>query len=43
MPLIEVQQWLGHSAISTTADLYAYLEYANKERNADTISKMMLD
>lgn len=43
VPLIEVQQWLGHSTISTTADLYAHLEYANKERNADTISRMMLE
>ena len=43
VPLLEVQQWLGHSTISTTADLYAHLEYANKERNADTISKMMLE
>ncbi len=43
VPLIEVQQWLGHSTIPTTADLYAHLEYANKERNADTISRMMLE
>ena len=43
VPLIEVQQWLGHSTISTTTDLYAHLEYSNKERNADTISRMMLE
>ena len=42
VPLIEVQQWLGHSTISTTADLYSHLEYAYKERNADTILQMML-
>ena len=42
VPLIEVQQWLGHSTISTTADLYSHLEYAHKERNADTILQMML-
>lgn len=42
VPLIEVQQWLGYSTISTTADLYSHLEYAHKERNADTISQMML-
>lgn len=43
VPLIEVQQWLGYSTISTTTDLYAHLEYSNKERNADTISRMMLE
>ncbi len=35
-PLVEVQQRLGHSSISTTADLYSHLEYATKEKNAET-------
>lgn len=39
--LIEVQQWLGHSSLSTTADLYAHLEYAAKEQNAQVISQML--
>ena len=42
VPLIEVQQWLGHSSLSTTADLYAHLEYAAKEQNARVISQMLL-
>ena len=42
VPLIEVQQWLGHSSLSTTADFYAHLEYAAKEQNARVISQMLL-
>lgn len=34
VPLIEVQQWLGHSSISTTADMYAHLDFSMKERSA---------
>lgn len=34
VPLIEVQQWLGHSTINTTADLYVHLEYSVKENSA---------
>lgn len=41
VPLIEVQQWLGHSTMSTTADLYSHLEFAAKERSAETISKLL--
>lgn len=39
-PLIEVQQWLGHSSIATTADLYAHLAFDVKERSADAIKKI---
>lgn len=39
-PLIEVQQWLGHSTLETTADLYAHLEYETKLRSADTMKKI---
>lgn len=41
VPLVEVQQWLGHSTISTTADLYAHLEFAAKERSAQTITQLL--
>ena len=41
VPLIEVQKWLGHSTISTTADLYSHLEYATMQRSSDSISKML--
>ena len=39
IPLIEVQQWLGHSNISTTADLYSHLSYETKLASADTLKK----
>ena len=31
----QVQEWLGHSTFSTTADIYAHLDYKSKERSAD--------
>jgi len=40
VPLIEVQQWLGHSALETTADLYAHLEYGTKVGNAELLKKI---
>lgn len=36
-PLIEVQQWLGHSSIQTTADLYSHLTFQEKLNSAETI------
>ena len=39
-PLIEVQQWLGHSTLSTTVDLYAHLEYETKLASAQTLKKI---
>lgn len=41
VPLIEVQQWLGHSTISITADLYSHLEFAAKQRSAQTITQVL--
>lgn len=41
VPLIEVQQWLGHSNISTTADMYAHLDYSMKERSATVLHKQL--
>lgn len=40
VPLIEVQQWLGHSTLETTADLYAHLEYGTKVSNAELLKKI---
>lgn len=40
VPLIEVQQWLGHSTLETTADLYAHLEYGTKVGNAELLKKI---
>lgn len=39
-PLIEVQQWLGHSTLETTANLYAHLEYETKLNSAETLKKI---
>lgn len=39
-PLIEVQQWLGHSTLETTASLYAHLEYETKINSAETLKKI---
>lgn len=39
VPLIEVQQWLGHSSIATTADLYSHLSYETKFASAETLKK----
>ena len=40
VPLIEVQQWLGHSTLETTTDLYAHLEYDTKVGNAELLKKI---
>lgn len=37
VPLIEVQQWLGHSSITTTADMYSHLTFETKLNSAETI------
>ena len=39
VPLIEVQHWLGHSNISTTADLYSHLEFDSLLFGAEVIKK----
>lgn len=40
IPLIEVQQWMGHSNIATTADMYGHLTFENKINSAETIKKI---
>ena len=35
VPMKQVQEWLGHSTFSTTADIYAHLDYKSKEGPAD--------
>ena len=30
----QVQEWLGHSTFSTTADIYAHLDYKSKQGSA---------
>ena len=36
----EIQEWLGHSAISTTADIYSHLNYTSKLNVANTLTSV---
>ena len=40
VPLINVSNFLGHSNISTTANIYAHLDKAAKQCSADVISEL---
>ena len=41
VPLLEVQQWLGHSTYQTTADLYIHLDFSNKLKSSETINTIL--
>lgn len=41
VPLINVSGFLGHSDISTTANIYAHLDKTNKQGSADMISEIL--
>lgn len=38
----EIQEWLGHSNYSTTADIYSHLEYSSKVSSASTMSGVLV-
>ena len=40
--LKEIQEWLGHSTFSTTADIYAHLDYSKKVSSANLMSTILL-
>ena len=40
VPLINVSNFLGHSDISTTANIYAHLDKASKQMSADVITNI---
>ena len=40
VPLINVSNFLGHSTISTTANIYAHLDKSAKQNSADVISEI---
>ena len=35
VPLKQIQEWLGHSDFSTTANIYAHLDYQSKISSAE--------
>lgn len=37
VPLKQIQEWLGHSDFSTTADIYAHLDYTSKISSAQAM------
>ena len=36
-PMKQIQEWLGHSDFSTTANIYAHLDYSSKLNSADAM------
>ena len=41
VPLIEVSNWLGHSTVAITADLYGHLEFSSKLKCASVLSQAL--
>ena len=41
VPMKQIQEWLGHSTFSTTADIYAHLDYKSKEGSAGVIAELL--
>ena len=37
----EIQEWLGHSDYSTTANIYSHLEYSSKVSSANKMSEVI--
>jgi hypothetical protein len=37
IPLKQIQEWLGHSDFSTTANIYAHLDYTSKISSAQAM------
>jgi integrase len=37
VPLKQIQEWLGHSDFSTTANIYAHLDVASKQNTAEAM------
>jgi hypothetical protein len=42
VPLKQIQDWLGHSDFSTTANIYAHLDYTSKISSAQAMENEML-
>ena len=41
IPMKEIQDWLGHSTYSTTANIYAHLEKDTKNKSANVLSNTL--
>ena len=41
VPMEQIQEWLGHSDISTTANIYAYLDAQSKQLSAETMAQAL--
>lgn len=41
IPMKQVQEWLGHSDFSTTANIYAHLEFHSKLASADALVEVL--
>ena len=39
VPMKQIQEWLGHSDFSTTANIYSHLDYSSKVASADALMK----
>ena len=43
VPMKQIQEWLGHSDFSTTANIYAHLDYSSKVASADAMINGLKD
>ena len=41
VPMKQIQEWLGHSDISTTAKIYAHLDSQSKQLSAATMGQAL--
>lgn len=40
VPMKQIQEWLGHSNFSTTADIYSHLDYSSKIESGKSVEKI---
>ena len=41
VPMKQIQEWLGHSDISTTANIYSHLDYKSKLTSANVMDNIL--